>query len=167
MVCLSGAVCSTMKSCCFLLLCLLLVLRVRSLTLDPDAGGYQDLVVAIASDALPVTATQEEKETLVGQCKTDRKTLIQALSEGLLERTGLQIVSATVLVPREWNFTDIPDIQLSFGAAEVHVDAASELHGDLPYTHQPHPCGQQGRYIHVTPAFVAAQPDVLARTGTQ
>ena len=58
------------------------------------------------------------------------------------------------MVPQSWSYPASPAVKETLETAEIVVDQPNTAYGDNPYTVQTGGCGEEGRFIHVTPWFV-------------
>ncbi|XP_075038532.1 calcium-activated chloride channel regulator 1-like [Mixophyes fleayi] len=109
-------------------------------------NGYEDIVISI-SPKIP------ENAKLIGNIK---KMVIDA-SVYMLQATEnrLFIRSAKILIPNTWssNSTFGRPKKESYDKADVII-ADPLIDRDFPYTLQYGGCGEQGKYIHLTPNFI-------------
>ncbi|XP_056388395.1 calcium-activated chloride channel regulator 1-like [Hyla sarda] len=113
-----------------------------------QAGGYEDIVIAIDPGVPENVAILETIQTMV---KEASHYLFNAT------RQRLYIRSAKILLPRTWslNYTKYTNrTRERYEKADVVIANMFPRIGDAPYTKQYGGCGEPGRYIHLTPNFL-------------
>uniref|UniRef100_T1JJG9 Calcium-activated chloride channel N-terminal domain-containing protein n=1 Tax=Strigamia maritima TaxID=126957 RepID=T1JJG9_STRMM len=132
---------------------LLLVISAKS-RIKITNNGYTEVVVAIDPDIKHV-----EGEPLIDKIKQ----LFTSGSAALLTATRNRsyFKEITILVPKSWpkkSNRSIASYEV-FSQADVRIQRANPLEGDRPYTLQPYPCENPGRYIHLTPNYLRQLKD--------
>ncbi|CAH2311857.1 epithelial chloride channel -like [Pelobates cultripes] len=109
-------------------------------------GGYEDIVIAI-NPAL------KEDSRIIDSIQNMVKEATQYLFQATKKR--LFIRNVKILIPSTWssnNYTK-PTTE-TYDKADVIVADPYLKYGNDPYTLQYGLCGEQGRYIHLTPSFL-------------
>lgn len=110
-------------------------------------GGYDDIVIAI-HPAVPENDIIIEKIQLM--IKEATHDLFHATKQRLFIR------SIKILIPLTWSQKATYGKRTRENYEKAHVLIANTFLkiGDSPYTHQYGGCGEQGRFIHLTPDFL-------------
>ncbi|XP_075688311.1 calcium-activated chloride channel regulator 1-like [Rhinoderma darwinii] len=120
--------------------------KIESSMVKLNNGGYEDIVIAINPNV---------KEDL--QIIENIKDMVKEATGFLFDATGkrLYIQSVKILIPNSWsanNYTK-PKIE-TYDKADIIIANPTLKHASDPYTQQYGRCGEQGKYIHLTPNFI-------------
>uniref|UniRef100_A0A8C5WLW8 Calcium-activated chloride channel N-terminal domain-containing protein n=1 Tax=Leptobrachium leishanense TaxID=445787 RepID=A0A8C5WLW8_9ANUR len=109
-------------------------------------GGYEDILIAINPALKEDFKIIQNIETMVKDASTY---LFQATNNRLFIR------SAKILIPSTWSPNNYPKRTTeTYDKADVIVAEPYRNYSIDPYTLQYGQCGEQGRYIHLTPRFL-------------
>ncbi|CAL4157434.1 unnamed protein product, partial [Meganyctiphanes norvegica] len=112
-------------------------------------NGYEGVLVGISP-----SLDESQAEDIISSIK---KTIISS-SDVLFKATRgrAYFKNVTILIPKSWTKTPIDEIALNehFEDSNIRVDKPNIIYGSQPYTLQPGPCGEPGRYIHLTPGYL-------------
>uniref|UniRef100_T1JCF0 VWFA domain-containing protein n=1 Tax=Strigamia maritima TaxID=126957 RepID=T1JCF0_STRMM len=143
-----------MFKCIVFTVSLLLVVVSAKSRIKITNNGYTEVVVAIHPDI-----KHNEGEPLIDKIKELFTSGSAALYTATRKRSYFKEV--TILVPKSW--PKKPTYQIAsyevYTQADVKIEKANSLHGDGPYTLQPLPCENPGRYIHLTPNYLRQLKD--------
>ncbi|CAK6441306.1 unnamed protein product [Pipistrellus nathusii] len=115
-------------------------------------NGYEGIIIAI-SPGVP------ENEMLIEKIKD----MVTAASTYLFEATERRFFfkNVSILIPDTWN--EKPQYKRpkheSYTHTDVLVAPPTLPDRDEPYTNQFEPCGEKGKYIHLTPDFVLGKKE--------
>lgn len=111
-----------------------------------SSGGYRNVQIAISQNV-------NEDLRIVDSLKQLLMRSSQFLFEATKGRAHLQHVK--ILVPPHWSANKYePEPGKCFSHSDIRIDVPNPSYGNAPYTLQTGPCGERGRYIHLTPTFL-------------
>ncbi|KAE8609339.1 hypothetical protein XENTR_v10011781 [Xenopus tropicalis] len=130
-----------------LLFAFLVIFSEKSIGVQLNSGGYDNILIAIDPDVSEDIRILENIQDMV---KEATHYLFNATKKRIFIR------SVKILIPVTWTSKDIYQLRQreTYEKAEVVIANPYLKYGDDPYTLQYGDCGEQGKYIHLTPGFL-------------
>ncbi|CAM1298827.1 Uncharacterised protein g2230 [Pycnogonum litorale] len=111
-------------------------------------NGYENILVVIQNDV----ADDPEILNTLKETFINASTFLNTSTRGLAHFRRIKVV-----VPSTWEDRGYVELgtPIPITSADIRIDEPTAKYGNLPFTLQPGSCSEPGKFIHLTPGFLA------------